>query len=368
MEKIDKRLIKIDNILAATQSKINFGLLTPINLEEEKVKFFENNDYNPQFKYKNINIDFKKQYKMLKSLRFKDTPMDKIFKEKSDEIYYYLKLLENLGTKNITKYSIKIFGRPNYELIEKSNNLIKCKTCNIRKPHGNISSYKALKEFRKIIKDLNIDWQIKRINMVANAMVIPSKRMLVINKNSKFSSKQIKRLTAHEIYTHVLRAEFGMRQPYKIFATGLANYEATEEGLALYKERRVGVLEKADLRKYAGRVIAVNESLNNSFSNTYKKILEFAPKSKAWDLTVRAKRGLSDTGKKGAFTKDIIYFKGFLEVNNFIKNQSCLHLLHYGKVSTKQALVIPLIENLNNPYLILEKKFKHKIKELSLIY
>jgi len=122
------------------------------------------------------------------------------------------------------------------------------------------------------------------------------------------------------------------------------------------------------LKSYAARVLAVETALNKSFRETYKFLEGLFDKEKAWDLAVRVKRGIKDTSKPGAFTKDIIYLKGFYEVNDFIKNQSGLHLLHYGKIGIQHALLIPSIEGLNNPFLVLKKQFKKRINELSLIY
>ncbi|MBT3720599.1 DUF1704 domain-containing protein, partial [archaeon] len=72
-------------------------------------------------------------------------------------------------------------------------------------------------------------------------------------------------------------------------------------------------------------------------------------KESSWLMTLRAKRGLCNTSKPGAFTKDYVYLKGYIDVKNFIQNASCLHLLHYGKINIKQINTIMNIPSLNDP-------------------
>lgn len=364
-----KRLQKIDLTLFQLNKLFSITDLYPKNILEEKQKFFMNNKYNPHFEYNEKKIDFKKAYKKIDNIKFKDSAMDKIFKEKAVEIKNLFKMFENLGDKNFTRYSINVYGKPDKELIKKANEIASKKFKKSNNKKKKINSKKALEEFKRIFSQLNLKWNVIEKDIASNAVVIPSKRTFVIKKGALFSRKVINRFIVHEIYTHVLRTEFGLRQPYKIFSTGLGNYEATEEGLALFKEKRAKVMDKNMLKEYAYRVLAVDKALNSSFCETYDFIKQYiSDKEKAWDLTVRVKRGLKNTRKKGAFTKDHIYLKGFLEVSEFIKNQSGLHLLHYGKINTRQALLIPSIDGLKNPFIILKSHFKKHIHDISILY
>jgi len=150
-------------------------------------------------------------------------------------------------------------------------------------------------------------------------MVNPASKTLYIRQNDFFTNKQIDRLIAHEIYGHVLRSVCGNMQPYKMFSVGFAKYEATEEGLALYKEKKIGGMTKRILKGYAGRVLAVHFALNSSFRNTYDELIKYFSKDKAWQMTLRAKRGLSNTKEPGAFTKDYVYLKGYIDVKRYMR-------------------------------------------------
>jgi uncharacterized protein (TIGR02421 family) len=370
MQNTIKRLQKIDSLLSQITKLYNITGLYPRNIEQEKKKFLTNNNYNPQFEYEKKDINYDKAIKIINKIKYKETVMDDLFKEKAQEIKNNLLMFKNIGNEDeFTKYSIKIYGEPDKNLVKKACDITlkKIKRTNI--PKKLLSSKKAIEEFRKIFLQLNLKWRVIEKDIASNALVIPSKRTFVIKKDAFFSKKTIKRFIVHEIYAHVLRTEFGLRQPYKVFSTGLANYEATEEGLALYKEKKAKVMDKNILQAYAHRVLAVNKALKSDFSQTFHFIKKYIPEDeKAWDLTVRVKRGLKDTSKKGSFTKDYIYLLGFFEVSEFIKNQSGLHLLHYGKINTKQALLIPSIEGLKNPFIVLKSHFKKHIHEISILY
>jgi len=363
-----KRLQKVDDIIYNLNKQISLTNLYPVNISEEKEKFFKDEKYNPQFEYSVPKVDFKDSYRKIKSLKFKDNIMDKLLKEKARETYYLLKLIENIGKKRFTNYSKKVYGEPEKSLIKKAEKLALCEECRIYEPKRKLPTKKALLKFKRVFKELNINWEVVDDEIASKALVLPTRRKLVIKKDSNFSQREIKRFIVHEIYTHILRAEFGLMQPYKVFSVGLAGYEETEEGLALYKEKRAGVLDNRSLRGYATRVLAVEKALNGSFREVFNFLNKYFGKEKAWDVAVRVKRGLKDTKEPGAFTKDMIYFSGYLKVKNFIKNQSGLHLLHYGKIGIQHALLIPSIEGLKNPFIVLKEGFKTDISKLSLLY
>ena len=95
------------------------------------------------------------------------------------------------------------------------------------------------------------------------------------------------------------------------------------------------------MKTYAGRVLANDLSLKNSFCAVYNSLLEYFPKNDAWTLTLRAKRGLSDTSKPGAFTKDHIYLKGFLNVKKYAERGGDIKKLYIGKIGIEH---VPLLK------------------------
>jgi hypothetical protein len=204
--------------------------------------------------------------------------------------------------------------------------------------------------------------------MASYAAVVSSKKTVYLKKNSKFPQHFLRRVVVHEIGTHVFRAMNGERQPYRIFFTGLPNYMMTEEGLAVNIEEMYGCLKASTLRAYAGRTIAINLSLQNSFREVFNELKKYFDDDTAWKLTLRAKRGLVDTSRIGAYTKDYLYLEGYYKVKKFLEEngKDGLKKLYYGRIDTEQ---VPLINNmlgLKEPeFLPSSEKFKAVMEGIS---
>jgi hypothetical protein len=192
-------------------------------------------------------------------------------------------------------------------------------------------------------------WEIVEKDMIANAAVKIESKKLYIKKNSRFSSNSLKRIIVHEIGTHVMRAENGLCQPYRFLGRGIPGYLNTEEGLAVYNEENSGCLNNFVLKVYAGRVIAIDMALRCSFRETYEELTKHFTKNTAWRITLRAKRGLSDTSLPGAFTKDLAYLQGYYDVKKFLANRGNINDLYYGKIGTKHVMQVKRLPGLINP-------------------
>ena len=144
---------------------------------------------------------------------------------------------------------------------------------------------------------------------------------------------------------------------FKIFEKGFPRYLTTEEGLAVVNEEVWNVLDIKTLRAYAGRVLAISKALNNSFKDTYDYLLNYFDTNIAWRLTLRAKRGLADTEESGAYTKDLVYLKGYFLVKDYLKKKGSIIDLYFGKVGVDDIKLLKEIKGLKKPlYLPLFKK------------
>jgi len=170
------------------------------------------------------------------------------------------------------------------------------------------------------------------IDINSKVNIHPKSCIMKINPFVKLTSLDVKRLTAHEILVHYMRYYNGKIANVKILETGTSNYIETEEGLAVYFEELKGVLSKAQMFIYAGRVIATYYALNNSFYNVFQKLKSYGfENEEAFAITARAKRNLSDTSKKGGFTKDYVYFSGYIKIKKYAKKND-LKDLFIGKI------------------------------------
>lgn len=326
-----------------------FEFITPINLNQEKKDFlynFERNrKYIPIFKYKeleNANL----YLKTLKDFEYR-------FKQCSDPIsFLYLKLLaEDLkwvsnilrrDSNDFKEWLSMLYGRPNKSLYDFAlNTLNSLKT---EYPEEKKFFSYEMKEviINKLKENKFRDWTIKIENSPSRISVNPVKKLIIIKDNSYFTLSEINRIIVHEIETHVLRFENGTRQKYLIFSKGFPNYLETEEGLALLSEHKNNLLSVNDLIKYCSRLIVAYQCFELDFWELFLIVNRYLSVSDSFDLVSRIKRGLKDTSDLGGFTKDQIYYSGFLQVSKLKQNE--LKKLYIGKVGIKD---LDFIDELN---------------------
>ncbi len=334
-------LKKVDRDIAKIIGKIGNSYFNPLNSNEERLKVFKDNCHNPKFKYNPPKPILKSVEKTLNELKTDSSVYGKLLRKKINELKYTLLMIKNIGKKDFTKYSIKVYGKPNQALIKASKKILEIDEEEVWKKYSKLSTQK---KFSDTFKLKNYDWQVKEKAMVAGAAVNTKKKTLFLNKDRDCSERDVKRLVVHEIGTHVARYENGMKQNYKMFAFGFPGYLETEEGFAAYNEYKCGLLSPKILKTYAGRVLANDLSLRNSFCTVYNSLLEYFPKNDAWTLALRAKRGLTNTSKPGAFTKDHIYLKGFLNVKSFAENGGNVKKLYTGKIGIEHIPMLKYIK------------------------
>ncbi len=353
--KIDKRLTEIATDISVLHS------ITPKNVIGEKKKFFQSQTYNPQFTYrKKRKTDIEKIYARLNRMKFDESVMGILLQKKRDDTILRLKIIESVGTDDFYKYSVELYGKPDKRLMKKAESLITLKT---ESDKGETFETKMIKAyFQTAFVKYGIQWKIKTKDMVANAAVNGKTKTLYIKKNSRFTQKFMRQLVVHEIGTHILRVENGLAQPYSLFAKGLPGYLPTEEGLALYNQEIHGCMNPRLFKMYAGRVFAIQYASTSSFRETYTKLLKYFKPKQAWTLTLRAKRGMTDTEQPGAFTKDHVYLKGYYLIHAFLKKGGNIKDLYYGKIGVEHVNLIKQIPDLVHPqFLPLQRYFGYFI-------
>lgn len=153
----------------------------------------------------------------------------------------------------------------------------------------------------------------------------------------------------HEIGTHILRQINYQQQPWykKKKKYGLHNHLKTEEGLANLHSLLTEPFELA--AKAALNYTATAYALRHSFQQTFQFInsyLQNPERSFIW--TFKKKRGLTDTSRPGTFSKDMLYFSGFIDVLRYLrKNHYDPALLYFGKVALED---LPQVKRLNPDY------------------
>lgn len=341
----DQALMRIDGKI-----KLLYHL-RPINLNDEKEKFFKNFDKNPQFEYPGLKFDPLELVAELNKIETDNSPLGRIFTAKKKEISQKIALLESIDEERFTDISIQLFGKPeskDVEICEK--NLIETDKKILGKEISDETcpAEETKTIFEKIFEKYGLEnWRVKIKEDMVTDCVAGKNNSLFLRGKARFSRQRIASLIIHEIETHILTAENGKTQPYEIFSRGLADYLTTQEGLAVYNVENQQKIPFSDNYRVMANVIAINKALSSSFVDTFVTILEYGlSMEQAFRAAVKAKRGFFDTGKPGAFTKDYIYFKGYNLIKEFVNNGGDLKQLYLGKIALNELAGIKKIPNI----------------------
>jgi len=335
--------MKTDRELAFWFKKLIPSCTQPYNIEQEKKKIFKNKTYDPHFKYhKHSKINQIRNG--LKKLKTDYSILGILLNQKRYELLKRLDLYEAVGTKLFTQKSIDLYGRPDKYLVSKAKKFLRLENEDRSRNFNTISS---VKKFIDSLLKFGYNWKVVEKEMCVGARFDSKSKVLFINKNRKFSENDLRRLIIHEIGTHIARVENGKKQKYRLFSIGFPNYLVTEEGLAVYNEEKAGLLSNDVLKNYAGRVIAIDLALKNSFSTVYNELLEFFDREEAFNLVLRVKRGLGNTSRPGAYTKDYLYLKGRDLIEDFVKKGGRLKDLYIGKIGVEHVKLVRRILNSN---------------------
>ncbi len=309
--------------------------LIPLNLEEEKAKFFASNfTYNPQFIYQ------------------KNTPTKELEKYGKPKWWYLF-----LAHKILRKY---LKNKNQITSTELSKNFIEAAELE-----------KILKK-RLAVYELENSYQIIfSKNFVSRIAVNNSDGLIKISLPVTIEKEEVEHIINHEIDTHVVRQLNYEQQPWfkKKKKNKFKKYLTTEEGLAAINEL---LLSKHQLAyKSAINYLAVNLALKKDFASVFKFFYDISGDlERSWTWTLKKKRGLRDTSQKGAFTKDLVYFEGFVKVLNYLrKNNYDPSKLYYGKIDLqdiKKAEKIGVTGKLILPQIFSEnpQAYKESIKQI----
>jgi uncharacterized protein (TIGR02421 family) len=329
----------------ANQIKL-LSYLRPLNFRQEAEKFNLDKTYNPQFIYKNYDEECSAIKKSLRNIRYDDSELGHLFEEKIQELNLYLDLIKARGSDEFSDVSKMIFGYPTsndlYFLPEKEAKPV------IKKKKYTSQELKGI--FEQILTEYGLkDWRvIIKSNILAKCMTNKNKKIIIKN-NSVFSEDRIKSLIIHEIETHLMTAENGSRQKFRLFNYGFANYLETQEGLAMYNVKINGDIGDEDFHKEA-LTEAIFLAEKYSFSELYHHLkAKKLSKRSTSDICFRIKRGMADTSKPGAFTKDYCHYRGRHQIKQFLDQGGDLRDLYLGKFNLKDLQAIKHISSFQIP-------------------
>jgi uncharacterized protein (TIGR02421 family) len=368
MQKISQNNYSLlDQKVCLLASSIETNLLSytnPTNLDEERKKFFtalENGEkYNPIFTYTPRNPiysyftispafnTYKNELKeILTGIKQEENTLSLIYERKILDLFDRMELIRSVGTQNFSGNSESYYGTVDYPTLKYAKELLEKK---IDEEKEIIHFDHAKRTIGEFLKKKKLPYKVVQRESTSSKFAVNIRtKEILISKDVSLSTNSLKRLIAHEIEGHIYRYENGLKQPYNIFARGLSKETLeTEEGIAVIVEQAQGINIDAQLKEYSGRVLAVDTASKKSFYETFEELTKYFPKEQAFNLTLRAKRGSWRQDEGGAFTKDILYLKGMLSVQEFLKEQKLIDL-YYGRYSINDTPLVLDVDGLAKP-------------------
>jgi len=343
---------QVDMLLEQLRLPLSF-IFTPTNLVEEKEKFLDSDNYNPQFTYeivKNRNEEIFKELSDVKEISDVDPVISDFYLQLIQEKELTWHMIQAVGQNaKFTKLAIEKFGLPSYKLFRNACIAIRTNgqgynlVNEAKLKEENYLTYPEIKvAIEEVFKGLGIEgWGVdKSKKILKNGVKVGlKKKMVYMDPDIKKKPTELKGTIVHEIGTHVIRHLNGLECGVKAFSRpNISSYLETEEGLAAYNEELMHFTSLKDLKKRALYVYAVQVGREMSFRGLYNAVSPFMLPKRAFNFVMRVKRGLGDTSLPGIYPKDIVYFRGLRRVKRKLEKDPYLYdLLYAGKISFKQT-------------------------------
>lgn len=364
IQKLDAALVK-----ASKKIKVLHTLAWPLGKEE---KFLEDwrkgNPRLPAIKIEppDVKSDVKELDAIVKQCDQVD-PVEKFISETALSYAYAGRMLMRVGTPDFTKYSIKIYGRPDavYKLqglsgvdgakffLDVTDKLIG--NPNIQPAETDISSA----EFAGWLKaEVDKFFQHDSVEVIVDqklsSKALAGATRIRVRGNAIFSQLDKDQLLYHEAFVHTATQLNGRKQMnLQSLGLGAPRTTRTQEGIAVMAELITNSIDISRLRRIALRVVAVKMALDGAdFLDLFNFFLEAGQTEE--ESVKSAQRIFRGGAVKGGvvFTKDAVYLQGLLEVHTFLRiairdNQpNLVRNLFAGRLTLADALRLdPLFES-----------------------
>lgn len=358
---LDEKMLKnIDEKVCDIDAQIKLlSHVSPQNLEDQKKVFFENKNYNPRFLYRDTTLDIESIRRELKRIPEIHHPLYPLYKNKIKNIEQKLYLIESVGTPQFSEASQKLYGEVTHQRYKEAVTFLRSAPSQQQEDTSEeLDTKEAEKIFLQFLEKHKLGhWKIKIIQDGVVDVQVTKKNSILLKKGSSFRRNRLEALLVHEIGTHIFRFENGRRQPLRIFERGTEKYLQTEEGLAIWNQNQLGLHLGQKYFQSAYLVIAIYLAEKMGFADLfqYLKRTYSLTDDEAWKLCVKSKRGLVDTSQKGSFTKDLMYFYGYRDLEKYLKNGGKIKDLYYGKYSLEDVSMIKQVKGLVEPKYIIQQ-------------
>ncbi len=271
--------------------------------------------------------------KIMKQLN-QDEPIEKYLYETAFSYAAACQMLANIGTKEFTRHSISIYGRPDMSYdTQKSNGVDAAKfllnvtdQLNQHDDISNVDYTMASSDFANWIESkVNKFFTDDKVEIVVDSSIsakaLAGATKIKIRESAMFSELDKKQLLNHEAFIHSATQLNGMKQGnLTSLGLGAPRTTRTQEGLAMLAELLTLSIDISRLRRVALRVIATKMALDGAdFIEVFRYFLG-SGQSEAESVLSAQRIFRGGAVKDGiVFTKDSVYLIGLFEVHTFLR-------------------------------------------------
>ncbi len=281
-------------------------------------------------------------------------PIGGYLRRTADSWVIATRMLEALGTAEVTDHSIALFGRPGEALpgngptsVEAAMHFVRVadeldKELRAHESDHRLDAAELRDELQTTLDQFFIHHKVTvelDPQLIAKAAAGPTR--IRLRSGAKFTEYDRHQLREHEAFVHTLTALNGREQPYfKSLARSSPRIMATQEGLATFAELISGHIDIERMKRLSLRILAIDMALRGAdFIEVFRFFLdEGQPESDSFASAQRIFRGVPVTGG-AAFTKDAVYLHGLIRVHTFFRwclrqrKLALAHRLFAGKMT-----------------------------------
>ncbi len=341
--------LRLDFMLARAASLARpLPSLTPEDAAEERARLIaclERGDFPvPAFRAQNQRVSTD-AYRLIDDARTlsRECVIGSLYAERLDELELDLAILDAWGDpKRVRTLCARRYGRGNERvpttsgevtLLEVASGLLR--TVPRELPHPATLPAQAPKGepsvaaiMARAVLGVGLDAEVRVEPRLASLAATGERTVFLADR--RFSEKEAHRLTAHEVFGHLVVAANARAQSLRLLQIGLKGAFADQEGLALYLEERMGFMCGDRLRTLSARVVAT-ELLHDgaAFGETARLMHDshgFSPEASIL-IAERTYRG-------GGAARDAGYLAGYLRVRAAMQSGSTdVDEMRRGRVS-----------------------------------
>lgn len=328
---LDEAIVK-----ASKKIKVLNALAWPAGVEESFLEQWKRG--NPKLPEINLNRpELTHEIEALDSLEAQcdqHHPVGKFLAETAHSYALAGRMLQGIGTVDFTRYSTKIYGRPDsvYKLqgisgvdgakffLDVTAQLLG--NVHIQPTEADIEAHDFASWLRTEVDEFFEHDTVEVVidpNMSSKALAGATR--IRVRGSAIFSQLDKDQLLFHEAYVHTATQLNGKKQSnLKCLGLGAPRTTRTQEGIAVMAELITNSMDLTRLRRIALRVIAVKMALDGAdFIDLFKFFLESGQSE--IESVRSAQRIFRGGAVKGGvvFTKDAVYLQGLVEVHTFLR-------------------------------------------------